>query len=190
MSGTQGAAGMRSIRPYKTGEEYLYAMKEDLAEWLKELYGLEINVRSFVDVLETGTWLCRHANNITQVARDFSQKYLSVAQRLLLPTCGTSCNELAQPGTFQARDNVSNFIHWCRKEMDIKGKPLGLWLSSPSLVKPACPLVSFSFWFFGVPKRQTIPAPSPHPNSHSRSETLAGVFRQNNHDFVICIIGK
>ncbi|KFW91016.1 GAS2-like 2, partial [Phalacrocorax carbo] len=36
------------------------------------------------------------------------------------PTTGVACNLTAQPGTFQARDNVSNFIQWCRKEMDIK----------------------------------------------------------------------
>ncbi|XP_054857010.1 GAS2-like protein 2 [Eublepharis macularius] len=119
MSGIQEAS-MRSIRPYKSSEQYLYAMKEDLAEWLKELYELEIDVGSFLEILETGTVLCHHANNITQVAREFSQEYPSLAHKLQLPTCGVTCNESAQPGTFQARDNVSNFIQWCRKEMDIK----------------------------------------------------------------------
>ncbi|KAL8198783.1 UNVERIFIED_CONTAM: hypothetical protein K2H54_023936 [Gekko kuhli] len=119
MSGIQEAT-MKSIRPYKSSEQYLYAMKEDLAEWLKELYDLEVDVGSFLEMLETGTVLCRHANNITQVAREFSQEYPSVAHKLQLPTGGVTCNELAQPGTFQARDNVSNFIQWCRKEMDIK----------------------------------------------------------------------
>ncbi|NXT91433.1 GA2L2 protein, partial [Anhinga rufa] len=116
---TQGAV-VRSIRPYKSSEQYLYAMKEDLAEWLKELYNLDIEVGTFVEVLETGSVLCSHANNITHVAREFARACPGRARHLRLPTTGIACNLAAQPGTFQARDNVSNFIQWCRKEMDIK----------------------------------------------------------------------
>lgn len=115
---------MKSIRPYKSSEQYLYAMKEDLAEWLKELYDLEVDVGSFLEVLETGIWLCRHANTITQLAGEFRERYPNLVHKLRLPTCGTTWNEFAQPGTFQARDNVSNFIQWCRKEMDIQGMKL------------------------------------------------------------------
>ncbi|NWI59394.1 GA2L2 protein, partial [Calyptomena viridis] len=111
---------VRSIRPYQSSEQYLYAMKEDLAEWLKELYDLDIEVGTFVEVLETGAVLCSHANNITQVAEEFAHTCPDVARHLHLPTAGVTCNLTAQPGTFQARDNVSNFIQWCRKEMDIK----------------------------------------------------------------------
>ncbi|XP_064533911.1 GAS2-like protein 2 [Pseudopipra pipra] len=119
MWGTLGPA-VRSIRPYPTSQQYLYAMKEDLAEWLKELYDLDIEVGTFVEVLETGAVLCSHANNITQVAGEFARTYPDVAHQLRLPSAGVTCNLTAQPGTFQARDNVSNFIQWCRKEMDIK----------------------------------------------------------------------
>lgn len=52
----------RPFRPFKSSEEYLYAMKEDIAEWLNTLYGLEkihINVDNFFEKLETGVWLCR-----------------------------------------------------------------------------------------------------------------------------------
>ncbi|NWS71573.1 GA2L2 protein, partial [Crotophaga sulcirostris] len=113
-------AAERSIRPYGSSEQYLYAMKEDLAEWLKELYSLDIQVDTFMEVLETGSVLCSHANNVTQVAGKFARACPSVACHLHLPTTGVTCNLAAQPGTFQARDNVSNFIQWCRKEMDIK----------------------------------------------------------------------
>lgn len=119
--GTPGAA-VQSIRPYGSSQQYLYAMKEDLAEWLKELYELDIEVGTFLEVLETGAVLCSHANHITRVAEDFAHACPSAAQHLRLPTAGVSCNPAAQPGTFQARDNVSNFIQWCRKEMDINGK--------------------------------------------------------------------
>ncbi|XP_067166033.1 GAS2-like protein 2 [Apteryx mantelli] len=119
MSGIPGAAE-RSIRPYKSSEEYLYAMKEDLAEWLKELYALDIEVGTFVEVLETGAVLCSHANNVTHVAGEFAHACPDLARHLRLPAAGVTYNHTAQPGTFQARDNVSNFIRWCRKEMDIK----------------------------------------------------------------------
>ncbi|XP_059721937.1 GAS2-like protein 2 [Haemorhous mexicanus] len=119
MWGTPGT-GARSIRPYQSSGQYLYAMKEDLAEWLKELYGLDIEVGTFLEVLETGAVLCSHANHVTQVAGEFARACPEVAQHLHLPSAGVTCNLTAQPGTFQARDNVSNFIQWCRKEMDIK----------------------------------------------------------------------
>lgn len=48
----------RPFRPFKTSEEYLYAMKEDLAEWLNNLYNLDINVDNFFERLETGEVLC------------------------------------------------------------------------------------------------------------------------------------
>uniref|UniRef100_A0A8D2QET9 Calponin-homology (CH) domain-containing protein n=1 Tax=Zonotrichia albicollis TaxID=44394 RepID=A0A8D2QET9_ZONAL len=119
MWGTPGT-GTRSIRPYQSSGQYLYAMKEDLAEWLKELHGLDIEVGTFLEVLETGAVLCSHANHVTQVAGEFAQVCPEVAKHLHLPSAGVTCNLTAQPGTFQARDNVSNFIQWCRKEMGIK----------------------------------------------------------------------
>ncbi|NXI43826.1 GA2L2 protein, partial [Galbula dea] len=111
---------VQSIRLYQSSEQYLYAMKEDLAEWLKELYDLDIEVGTFMEVLETGTVLCSHANNISHVAREFARTCPGMAHNLHMPSAGVVCNLTAQPGTFQARDNVSNFIQWCRKEMDIK----------------------------------------------------------------------
>ncbi|XP_053426084.1 GAS2-like protein 2 [Nycticebus coucang] len=117
--GTPGPP-VRSIRPFKSSEQYLEAMKEDLAEWLRDLYGLDIDVTNFLPVLETGLVLCRHANAITAAALAFVAEAPAQAQRIPMPQAGVSCNEAAQPGTFQARDNVSNFIQWCRKEMGIQ----------------------------------------------------------------------
>jgi hypothetical protein len=49
----------RSFRPFKSSEEYLVAMKEDLAEWLQTMYpSLNINVDNFMEKLETGVTLC------------------------------------------------------------------------------------------------------------------------------------
>ena len=52
----------RPFRPFKTSEEYLYAMKEDLAEWLNTLYGLNMTAENFMEVLETGVVLCDVSN--------------------------------------------------------------------------------------------------------------------------------
>lgn len=112
---------VRSIRPFKSSEQYLEAMKEDLAEWLRDLYGLDINAANFLQVLETGLVLCQHANRVTEAALAFLEEAPAQAQRIPMPRTGVSCNGAAQPGTFQARDNVSNFIQWCRKEMGIQG---------------------------------------------------------------------
>lgn len=113
-----------SIRPFKSSEQYLEAMKEDLAKWLRDLYGLDIDAANFLQVLDTGLVLCQHANAITEAALAFLAEAPAQAQRTPLPRAGVSCNGAAQPGTFQARDNVSNFIQWCRKEMGIQGNPL------------------------------------------------------------------
>uniref|UniRef100_A0A2K5JF69 GAS2-like protein 2 n=1 Tax=Colobus angolensis palliatus TaxID=336983 RepID=A0A2K5JF69_COLAP len=109
-----------SIRPFKSSEQYLEAMKEDLAEWLRDLYGLDIDSTNFLQVLETGLVLCRHANAVTDAALAFLAEAPVQAQKIPMPRVGVSCNGAAQPGTFQARDNVSNFIQWCRKEMGIQ----------------------------------------------------------------------
>ena len=49
----------RPFRPFKSSEEYLIAMKEDLAEWLQRLYQLDIDAESFMHVLEDGVVLCK-----------------------------------------------------------------------------------------------------------------------------------
>lgn len=119
MSGIEHAS-TQSIRPFKSCEEYLYAMKEDLAEWLKDLYGVDITVNNMVQALETGALLCAHANNVTRAAADFQHKHGGA--RAHLPASGVTFVSSAQPATFLARDNVSNFINWCRNEMHIKGE--------------------------------------------------------------------
>lgn len=58
----------RPFRPFKSSEEYLYAMKEDLAEWFQTLYPhLRINVDNFLDRLETGVALCEVGCFLTMI---------------------------------------------------------------------------------------------------------------------------
>ncbi|KAK5638757.1 hypothetical protein RI129_013052 [Pyrocoelia pectoralis] len=122
----------RPFRPFKSGEEYLYAMKEDLAEWFQILYPhLRINVDNFMDRLETGVALCEHANAVKAQATEYVQKKqarkmmtrsvtgsLAQAQQLV-DIVDVKFFSTAKAGTFFARDNVSNFIHWCRQSLKI-----------------------------------------------------------------------
>ncbi|KAF7665534.1 hypothetical protein LDENG_00140320 [Lucifuga dentata] len=115
------SAASKSIRPFKSSEEYLYAMKEDLAEWLNTLYDLDITADTFMDGLETGCALCRHANNVNRTAQDFQLEYPEAAQSMKIPCKDVSFQSRnVVPGSFVARDNVSNFIAWCRQELWIK----------------------------------------------------------------------
>lgn len=175
--GTPGPP-VRSVRPFKSSEQYLEAMKEDLAEWLRDLYGLDISAANFLQVLETGLVLCRHANAITEAALAFLAAAPARAGRIPVPRAGVSCNGAAQPGTFQARDNVSNFIEWCRKEMGIQGSPLPrppLPRPLPCWAPPSSPRANSQ----GPPSRfalgQLIPShPSVSP-PHSKSSVKKGV---------------
>ena len=49
----------KSYRPFRSNEEYLIAMKEDLAEWLNTLYGLDLTCDNLLQRLETGVILCQ-----------------------------------------------------------------------------------------------------------------------------------
>ncbi|XP_030439295.1 GAS2-like protein 1 isoform X2 [Gopherus evgoodei] len=120
LSNIQSAAS-KSIRPFRSSEEYLYAMKEDLAEWLNILYGWDVRVENFMETLETGCDLCQHANNVNHIALEFQQQHPEVAAHMRVPQ-----NEVVYqaknvvPGSFIARDNVSNFIQWCRQDLGIQ----------------------------------------------------------------------
>jgi hypothetical protein len=48
---------------YRHNDEFVVAMKEDLAEWLNGIHvGLSLTADDFFEQLETGVILCRHAN--------------------------------------------------------------------------------------------------------------------------------
>lgn len=114
----------RPYRPFKSSEEYLYAMKEDLAEWLNNLYGTNITADNFMDELETGVVLCRHANNFSHFAerkrlerqeQESATPGSPAASYIHCPPPVFVYNRTAVAGSFFARDNVHNFIDWCRR---------------------------------------------------------------------------
>lgn len=101
----------RPFRPFKTSEEYLYAMKEDLAEWLHTLYNLDINVDNFFEVLDPGVILCQHANKVNAMAAECRKNGVSCPK---FPDWEVTYRTDVSHNAFHARDNVSNFIRWCR----------------------------------------------------------------------------
>lgn len=112
VAGIAGSAA-KSVRPFRSSEAYVEAMKEDLAEWLNALYGLGLpgGGDGFLTGLATGTTLCQHANAVTEAARA-----LAAAR----PARGVAFQaHSVAPGSFMARDNVATFIGWCRTELGV-----------------------------------------------------------------------
>ncbi|NXP78394.1 GA2L1 protein, partial [Ramphastos sulfuratus] len=115
------SAASKSIRPFRSSEEYLEAMKEDLAEWFNTLYDLELQADTFLESLETGCHLCRHANNVNRTALDFQRRHPQAAACMRVPQTEVVFQaKNVVPGSFIARDNVSNFIQWCRQDLGIQ----------------------------------------------------------------------
>ncbi|XP_066226655.1 GAS2-like protein 1 isoform X2 [Saccopteryx leptura] len=110
--GIAGSAA-KSVRPFRSSEAYVEAMKEDLAEWLNALYGLGLpgGGDGFLMGLATGTTLCQHANAVTEAARALAAA--RPAQGVAFQAHGVV------PGSFMARDNVATFIGWCRTELGV-----------------------------------------------------------------------
>nr|XP_010597061.1 LOW QUALITY PROTEIN: GAS2-like protein 1 [Loxodonta africana] len=107
------SSAAKSVRPFRSSEAYVEAMKEDLAEWLNALYslGLPSGGDGFLAGLATGTALCQHANAVTEAARALA------ASR---PARGVAFQaHSVAPGSFVARDNVATFIGWCRAELGV-----------------------------------------------------------------------
>lgn len=137
-----------SFKPFKTHDEFLVAMKEDLSEWLNVLYNLDMDENTLMSHLDTGVLLCRHANNFNAVQlqilleledtvlatpdthRKFPQK-LAVSLR---PSDFASVifRENVKPGSFQSRVNISNFLNWCRVALRLQDT---LLFESEDLVK-------------------------------------------------------
>ncbi|KAL4223694.1 cytoskeletal adaptor [Mactra antiquata] len=111
----------KSLRPFRTKDEYLYAMKEDLAEWFTCLYKeIDLNADNFLEVLETGVLLCQHANEVRKFTDEQRAKGTldiksNFVRDIRIPEYNVQFKIGIKPGTFLARDNISNFITWTTK---------------------------------------------------------------------------
>jgi hypothetical protein len=69
--------------------------------------------------LENGVLLCQHANNVNNAARKaYSLKLAPQPLRSTLENCKYRSD--ARPQTFNARDNVSQFIKWARRVVGVR----------------------------------------------------------------------
>ncbi|PAA63678.1 hypothetical protein BOX15_Mlig019126g1 [Macrostomum lignano] len=116
-----GRGGGGGLQQYRSRHDYLYAMTEDLADWLNFLYDRDITVESFFDELANGALLCIHAGQLQLAAEEYfsgqqaqHQQHQQRQKLLRLPPSAPRYRLEAKAGTFQARDNIANFISWCR----------------------------------------------------------------------------
>ena len=96
---------LRSVQQYRSQDEYVIVMKEDLAEWMSELYEMTITADDLFDRLDTGIQLCRYACIVDDAikSRDIRSEPVVYRERGV------------EPGSFQARVNVAAFLAWCRR---------------------------------------------------------------------------
>lgn len=100
----------------ETLDKWLLALKEDLASWISRLLKIDLTVDSFTSVLDTGVILCRLANFIQNTGDQFFINNSGFVREGVFPLCGITFKERgASQGSFIARDNVCNFIRWCRE---------------------------------------------------------------------------
>ncbi|KAL3244872.1 hypothetical protein MRX96_018461 [Rhipicephalus microplus] len=81
---------------------------------IRPLRPVQLTPETFLESLDDGVTLCRHANKVLEAARREGR-----LAALKLPDRDVVYRPDVQRGTFQARDNVSNFIAFCRA-LDIK----------------------------------------------------------------------
>ena len=95
-------------------DRFLMAMKEDLAEWLSGCTDADLNAINFMNKLGDGVLLCEHANIVQKHAEEYAASHTSDTS-LTIPSKGVFFRKRgAFKGSFIARDNVSNFIAWCK----------------------------------------------------------------------------
>uniref|UniRef100_A0A672P5Z7 Growth arrest specific 2 n=1 Tax=Sinocyclocheilus grahami TaxID=75366 RepID=A0A672P5Z7_SINGR len=89
-------------------ESSLLPMKEDLANWLNRILGLDITVDNFMGRLDTGVILC-------QLAEALQEKMILSSNGKPFIRRVIRWRTDAASGSFFARDNTANFLYWCRK---------------------------------------------------------------------------
>jgi len=121
---THGPCSNMNDIQYKRQEEtirqillakFLHAMKEDLAEWISSLaYDLTITPDGFMSSLQNGVILCQHARHIQRYAEEYV--VVNKDKNVKIPSKEVYYTEKnAYARSFTARDNVANFITWCRE---------------------------------------------------------------------------
>ena len=90
--------------------EELFPIKEDLAEWLKRLLGIDITAHTFMEALEDGVALCALVDKIQEAAATANDSEIGP-----LSLAPLKCHRNAPKGSFYARDNASKFLAFARE---------------------------------------------------------------------------
>ncbi|XP_036108983.1 GAS2-like protein 3 isoform X1 [Molossus molossus] len=87
----------------------LFPMQEDLSIWLSGLLGIEVKAERLLEELDNGVLLCQLIDVLQNMVKACSSE-----EPGNFPMRKVPCKKDAASGSFFARDNTANFLHWCR----------------------------------------------------------------------------
>ncbi|XP_008830851.1 GAS2-like protein 3 [Nannospalax galili] len=90
-------------------EASLLPMQEDLSIWLSGLLGIEVKAEKLLEELDNGVLLCQLIHVLQNMVKACSSEAPEDFPMRKVP-----CKKDAASGSFFARDNTANFLHWCR----------------------------------------------------------------------------
>lgn len=90
-------------------EATLLPMQEDLSIWLSGLLGIEVKAERLLEELDNGVLLCQLIDVLQNMVKTCSSE-----EPGNFPMRKVPCKKDAASGSFFARDNTANFLHWCR----------------------------------------------------------------------------
>ncbi|XP_048205500.1 GAS2-like protein 3 [Perognathus longimembris pacificus] len=90
-------------------EATLLPMQEDLSIWLSGLLGIEVKAERLLEELDNGVLLCQLINVLQNMVKACNSEESGD-----FPMGKVPCKKDAASGSFFARDNTANFLHWCR----------------------------------------------------------------------------
>ncbi|XP_015975720.2 GAS2-like protein 3 [Rousettus aegyptiacus] len=91
-------------------EATLLPMQEDLSIWLSGLLGIEIKAERLLEELDNGVLLCQLIDVLQNMVKACNSEEPRNFSMRKVP-----CKKDAASGSFFARDNTANFLHWCRQ---------------------------------------------------------------------------
>ncbi|XP_003929654.1 GAS2-like protein 3 [Saimiri boliviensis] len=90
-------------------EATLLPMQEDLSIWLSGLLGIKVKPEKLLEELDNGVLLCQLIDVLQNMVKTCNSEELGNFPMRKVP-----CKKDAASGSFFARDNTANFLHWCR----------------------------------------------------------------------------
>ncbi|XP_009002700.3 GAS2-like protein 3 [Callithrix jacchus] len=90
-------------------EATLLPMQEDLSIWLSGLLGIKVKAEKLLEELDNGVLLCQLIDVLQNMVKTCSSE-----ESGNFPMRKVPCKKDAASGSFFARDNTANFLHWCR----------------------------------------------------------------------------